>query len=76
MIGSFTGNCSAGYKTDKENCTPCPVGTYQPEKWNDTCIKCENGVVTLTPGSTKDRQTAVVSIGTQLVAYSPDSPLA
>ena len=54
MIGSFTGNCSAGYKTDKEKCTPCPVGTYQPEKWNDTCIKCENGFVTLRPGSTKD----------------------
>ncbi|KAI0238725.1 hypothetical protein LSAT2_010524, partial [Lamellibrachia satsuma] len=48
------GNCSAGYKTDGASCIPCTQGTYQPEKWQDSCNDCPKGSTTSANQSTSD----------------------
>ena len=33
--------CEAGYKrVGLDTCEKCPIGTYQPQKWQTTCISC------------------------------------
>jgi hypothetical protein len=33
--------CEAGYKrVGLDTCEKCPIGTYQPEKWQTSCISC------------------------------------
>ncbi|ESP03827.1 hypothetical protein LOTGIDRAFT_230171 [Lottia gigantea] len=34
-------NCSAGSKLESNQCIDCPVGFYQEEKWQTTCMKCD-----------------------------------
>ena len=48
----LTGNCSAGYHIDGTNCIACPLGTYQPRKWQDSCIECPEGSTTSYTAST------------------------
>ncbi|KAI0230172.1 hypothetical protein LSAT2_019429 [Lamellibrachia satsuma] len=53
------GNCSAGYKTVKHKCIPCPMGTYQPQRWNDTCMDCPGGSITSGTGATSEDECKV-----------------
>ena len=51
MMNVLKGNCTAGFYQDGHNCLPCAKGQYQPEKWMDSCIECEEGQTTLRAGS-------------------------
>ncbi|XP_059167128.1 proprotein convertase subtilisin/kexin type 5-like [Physella acuta] len=46
--------CEPGYKIVGDDCIQCPVGEYQPESNNDTCLKCRNGTSTNSTGSTNE----------------------
>ncbi|XP_076458306.1 uncharacterized protein LOC143292022 [Babylonia areolata] len=46
--------CDPGFYADVYNggqCTPCPHGTYQPEKWKEQCIDCPAGLITYQRGA-------------------------
>ncbi|XP_052071119.1 uncharacterized protein LOC127709553 [Mytilus californianus] len=48
-------NCTqpGTYRNSVNNrCTPCPVGTYNHLKWQDSCTPCPDGYTTATTGST------------------------
>jgi hypothetical protein len=53
-------NCSAGFSTfsnaSYSECEICPVGTYQPDKWQDNCINCSASTTTLMQGSTNSSE--------------------
>ncbi|XP_021378486.1 sushi, von Willebrand factor type A, EGF and pentraxin domain-containing protein 1-like [Mizuhopecten yessoensis] len=33
-------SCNAGFKRMGNSCVECPMGTYQPEKWQTVCLSC------------------------------------
>jgi hypothetical protein len=51
---SVTELCSPGYfsSTTMEQCSACPVGTYQPEKGRSNCLSCPAGKTTSKTNST------------------------
>ncbi|ELU09492.1 hypothetical protein CAPTEDRAFT_223674 [Capitella teleta] len=44
-------NCSAGSYKNGSGCSPCPVGKYQDQKWQDECKACPDGGSTTEEGS-------------------------
>lgn len=51
---SFAANCTAPgtYRdTTSNTCEPCPVGTYNSQKWVTRCLDCPTGESTQTTGS-------------------------
>ncbi|XP_060063970.1 uncharacterized protein LOC132544399 [Ylistrum balloti] len=52
------GNCTSGqYLLNTTlNCTDCPVGTYQPQKWQTACISCPNDTTTQGEGASQRSQ--------------------
>ncbi|OWF54931.1 Fibropellin-1 [Mizuhopecten yessoensis] len=52
------GNCTPGQFLVNAtlDCTDCPVGTYQPNKWQTACIPCPNDTTTQEEGTTQRSQ--------------------
>ncbi|XP_013380053.1 sushi, von Willebrand factor type A, EGF and pentraxin domain-containing protein 1-like [Lingula anatina] len=48
------GNCTAGYYIHSSNnsCVPCPLNSYQPDKWQTSCILCPDNKTTATMATT------------------------
>lgn len=46
-------DCQAGYYISGGGCEMCPVGSYQPAKWQTPCISCPSGQSTASTGSTE-----------------------
>ena len=40
----YLGNCTVGQKlnTDTNLCEECALGSYQPDKWQESCIECSS----------------------------------
>ncbi|XP_023933602.1 proprotein convertase subtilisin/kexin type 5 [Lingula anatina] len=51
-------NCSAGSYRDTltNNCTLCPLGRYQPQKWQTMCESCDPGYTTTALGAINEAQ--------------------
>ncbi|XP_067672504.1 uncharacterized protein [Haliotis asinina] len=47
-------NCTAGQKTTSTGCVDCPIGSYQPNKWQTDCISCATDKTTTGTGSTSE----------------------
>ncbi|XP_067671780.1 uncharacterized protein [Haliotis asinina] len=50
--------CEPGSYLDAGNgqCTLCREGSYQPQMWQDSCLPCTQGLITLTPGAVSEDQ--------------------
>ncbi|XP_071105159.1 uncharacterized protein [Haliotis cracherodii] len=48
--------CEPGSYLDAGQCTLCVEGSYQPQKWQDSCLSCTPGLITLTPGAVTEDQ--------------------
>ncbi|KAI0233877.1 Cubilin [Lamellibrachia satsuma] len=46
-----TADCQPGEMNDGQNCTKCPRGTYQPDRWMTACVDCPLNHTTLAVGS-------------------------
>ncbi|XP_071129049.1 uncharacterized protein [Mytilus edulis] len=55
-------------------CTPCPIGKYNSDKWQDSCTDCTQGYTTQSPGATssssciRDCASGQEGVGAQCVA--------
>ncbi|KAK3789280.1 hypothetical protein RRG08_001670 [Elysia crispata] len=50
-------NCSAGsFRNGQNQCEQCTTGTYQPEKWQTSCLDCPEDTTTGGPGATSSNQ--------------------
>lgn len=52
---SSSGNCTTPgqFRNTANNiCTPCPIGKYNSDKWQDSCTDCTQGYTTQSPGAT------------------------
>ncbi|RUS76316.1 hypothetical protein EGW08_015923, partial [Elysia chlorotica] len=50
-------NCSAGFfRTAQNECELCGPGTYQPDKWQTSCLACPEDTTTAGPGATNSDQ--------------------
>ncbi|GFR99359.1 Pol polyprotein [Elysia marginata] len=46
-------NCSAGsFRNGLNQCEQCALGSYQPQKWQTSCLNCPEDTTTALPGAT------------------------
>lgn len=79
------GNCTAGSYISGTSCVTCPIGFYNPDKWQTSCTKCPPESTTRVTGATSvsqcdfypNRTVLVVSVRLTLTWYvdysNPDS---